>query len=257
MFTQTIKSVGTAFVNLVSNWRALSLVLFVYALLLASIYFFVSTREATIGQLAISFSLLITAPVSFFILQALSVNYASAGNARELLKRSMVQCWKFAVVTLPVVALTLMAWYALSKLQNKLGIAPLSNGEVQVAHKRLTMFTAARFLLVGLVAPLATIRLWIATSTSGLKSLLRNARSLISSSFDPGSIMIYVLGCVTFLFGPYFLLSREMSAHRPWVVIVSLGARIIVSALLIVVGWTTTVGALTLTNNRQTTAVGE
>jgi hypothetical protein len=54
----------------ITNLRALALSIVLYALLLASLYIFVSTREATVMQVLITFTFLFLIPAEFFLLQA-------------------------------------------------------------------------------------------------------------------------------------------------------------------------------------------
>jgi len=114
MFTESITAIVTAARTLFKNRRMLVLMLLSYAGLLAALYLFVSTREATIGQLVLTMTLVVVAPALFFLLQALSVSYTNGPPSRGLIGK----CFKLIVVSVPVIAVTVLALYGLSKVQS-------------------------------------------------------------------------------------------------------------------------------------------
>ena len=59
MLTETFHSIITAARKVFTNWRAMLLLAIVYASLLAALYFFVAVREASIGQVILTFGLAI------------------------------------------------------------------------------------------------------------------------------------------------------------------------------------------------------
>src|SRR5687768_11674637 len=84
-----------------TNLRALGIFIALYALLLVSFYFFISTREATVGQVLLTYALLLLLPAEFFVLQATILEFA---RARKLvIKKILGDALKLAVVTIPVV----------------------------------------------------------------------------------------------------------------------------------------------------------
>jgi formate/nitrite transporter FocA (FNT family) len=84
MFVQALKAELTAIRLLFRNKFTLLLLVMIYGALLGAGYLFVSTREATIPQLILTFGLVVLAPALFFALQAVSVNYVSGASARSL-----------------------------------------------------------------------------------------------------------------------------------------------------------------------------
>src|ERR687895_2268729 len=58
--------------------RALGIFIILYALLLVSFYFFISTREATVWQVLVTYALLLILPAEFFVLQAAILEFARA-----------------------------------------------------------------------------------------------------------------------------------------------------------------------------------
>jgi hypothetical protein len=225
MYSQSIKAILSAARSLFSNRRVLLLMIAAYAGLLLAIYLFVSTREATIPQLLLTLVAVISAPALFFALQAVSVSYPDGPISRGLIKKSL----KLIAVSLPVVALTLLTIYGLNKF-----------------HSHPTIVTAVRYLLLAVVIPLLAIQLWIAGSNSGLRVLVKSLRKVLSSTFAPHSVFVYACGFLIFAVVPYYLLQGKTSIQRPWLELSLLFLRLGVSAILILIGWVTTVGAISI-----------
>ncbi len=225
MYSQSITAIFSATRSLFRNRRALMLILAAYAGLLAAIYLFVSTREATISQLILTLVVIVSAPALFFALQAVSVSYASVPFSCGLIKKTL----KLIAVSLPVIAVTLLAGYGLNKIQT---------------HP--TIVTTVRYLLLAVVAPLLTIQLWIAISNSGLRVLVKSGRKVLSRTFAPQSMFVYACGFLIFAVAPYFLMQKPVPITRPWLELSILILRLSISALLILLGWVTTVGAISV-----------
>lgn len=250
MFRNAFNSILLALKKLVRGRQAMIALLAVFAALLASIYTFMRVREATISQLVFTFTLLLAIPVLFFVWQSVSINYVKSDEDSRWLPHSIYRCWKLAIVTVPAVAIVVALWFVLDKLQLRFGIGPGANGVVQHS-KWWTVFTATRFALVGVVGPLMIIRLWIASLQSGLLSIPRHLRQFVAGTFSSESILIYVAGSVFFLVIPYFVINKPVSTQKAWLEFTILGVRLVISALLVVVGWATTVGALTVAGSRR------
>ena len=227
MYSQSITAILSAARSLLRNRRALLLMIAAYAGLLLAIYLFVITREATISQLILTLVAVVSAPALFFLLQAVSVSYADNPTSRGLLKKTL----KLIAVSVPVLALILLTVYGLSKIQT---------------HP--TIVTAVRYLLLAVITPLLAIQLWIAGS-------VKNPRKVLRSTFAPQSMFVYACGFLIFAIVPYYLLQGKLSIERPWLELSLLILRLSVSALLILIGWVTTVGAISiLTRSSYATA---
>ena len=231
MYAKSLKAILSATCSLFRNRRSLTLMLAAYAGLLVAIYLFVSTREATLPQLFLTFIVVIAAPALFFIWQAASVSYAH-GPSR--IKQVVINGLKLIVVSLPVIAFTLLALYGLSKIDT---------------HP--TLVTTVRYLLLAVIAPLFVIQLWIASSNGGLRSLLRSGRRVLSGTFAPQSLFVYALGFLIFAIVPYLLLQKSFQLTRPWLEFSVLVVRLAASALLIFLGWVTTVGAISILSRNK------
>ena len=229
MYLKSLTTIFSAARSLFTNRRALLLIASTYVALLVAMYLFVSTREATIAQLILTFGVIVAAPALFFFLQTLSISYTNGPTARRLVTGTL----KVIVVTLPLIALTFVAVYALSKFQS---------------HP--TIVATVRYLLLAVVAPLLAIHFSVASS-AGLRALLKRLPQVITKTFAPQSLFIYALGFSFFAVVPYLLLSQNISIARPWLEFSELILRLGVSALLILLGWVTTVGAISLLDQRD------
>ena len=211
MFTESINAIVTAARALFKSRRALAIMLTAYAGLIAAVYLFVSTREATIVQLLLTMTLVVVAPALFFLLQALSVSYTTGPVSRGLARN----CLKMVIVSVPLIGVTVLGLYGLGKVQSY-----------------ATIITTLRYLLIGLVAPLLAIQLWV-------KPSLRMA-------FAPQSVFVYSLGFLIFAVAPYFLITKTIQTERAWLELSLLVLRLTSAASLILLGWVTTVGAISI-----------
>ena len=247
MYMKSATAVFSAVRMLFRNWSTLPLIITVYAALLLAVYLFVSTREATIPQLVLTFSVMLAAPLLFFMLQAASVNYAT--NSSSLLRKALYDCVKLIAVSLPVIALTFGAVYLVGKLQAHFTVVP--DTLHTTSPNTVTALIVLRYLLIGVVAPLLTIQLWIAASTRGLREMIGNVRETVAKAFAPPAVFVFACGFLIFAVLPYFLLVQTISIERAWLEVSVLTARVVISALLILLGWVTTVGAISILSTSQ------
>jgi hypothetical protein len=230
MFSQSIKTGFSALRSLFRSWSTLALVGLLYGGLLVASYLFVSTREATIAQLAITLAAIVSAPALFFALQAVSVNYASnTGGATHLIKKTARDSLRLIAATLPLILLTGGAVYGLSKIDSQ-----------------PTLVTATLYLLVGVIAPLVAIQLWVAASREGLRSMFRRIHRIAARAFAPQPVFVYACGVIFFAVAPYLLIFFHLDIERAWLEISLLIVRLSIGALLMVIGWVTTVGTLSI-----------
>ena len=213
MYSKSITAIISAVRTLFSNRRSLLLIIAVYTGLLAAIYLFVSTREATISQLLLTLITVIVAPALFFVLQAAIV------NSHDLIKNAL----KLIVVSVPVIALTLVAVYGLNKLET---------------HP--TMVTTVRYLLLAVIGPLLVVQLWIAVG-NGLR-----VRNVLTRTFAPQSVFVYACGFLVFAVAPYLLLHKTVTLQRPWLELSLMIVRLGLSTFLMLFGWVLTVRALSI-----------
>ena len=264
MFSTAAKAIFNATRGLFRNWPALALIAAVYAALLITIYFFVSTREATVAQLVITLLLAVAAPILFFMLQAVGASYTVEAGTSFLLK-SARSFWKLFIISLPVIALAILALYLLSKVQAHLAISSTAapsqlTSQTQVASPSirwgLTALTAVRYLLLGVAVPLLLIQFWITVSNQGLgwlvtwRSLAARLREVAIKAFAPESFLIYAAGFLVFAVIPYVAIFKTIPSKLAWVEVTWLALRLLVSAAFVLLGWITTVGALSISASK-------
>jgi hypothetical protein len=263
MLTETFSSIATAVRRVFANWPALLLVAIVYVALLVTLYFFVAVREASMGQVVLTFALALLAPILFFVLQAMIASGFSDAvqpvSASLLAKRSLTGFWKFIIITLPLIALAVLVIYLLAKYQSHLAAAPDSATQLhpmassrthEVARAPINWKGAAlstiRYLALGLVLPLMAIHLWLATARDGLVASIKKTGQLLARAFAPQSVLIYVVGFLIFAVVPYLLLFRTTPNKHAWLEIILLTIRLAAVFALTLLGWIITVKAIAL-----------
>lgn len=271
MLTETFHSIADAARKVFSNWRSMLLLAIVYASLLASLYLFVSIREASIAQVGLTFALAIAAPVLFFMLQSIVATDTEQLTVGSLLQRSLINFWKLILISLPLIALGILIAYLLGKAQAHFAANvndavaqfphPSAMARPRVAAKpidwRGAMLSTVRYLTFGLLLPLVTIHLWLATARDGLgQAILKPGRHL-KNAFAPQSVLIYIAGFLVFGVAPYFLLFKSISSKHAWLEISLLVARLAVVFALTLFGWVITVRALWLLSSRSPNPTNE
>src|SRR5687768_8965382 len=154
-----------------TNLRALGIFIVLYALLLVSFYFFISTREATVGQVLVTYALLLIVPALFFVLQAAILEFA---RSRKLdIRNLLVSALKLAAVTIPVLIIGALLWWLMNKLQARFPaplVFPQTPPKAPPTHWPTLLLTTLRFVLFGVVLPLAAIQLWIEASICDVRA---------------------------------------------------------------------------------------
>ena len=260
MLTETFHSIVTAARKVFANWRAMLLLAFVYAALLATLYFFVAVREASIAQVTLTFALAIVAPLLFFVLQSM-VSQTDETSVRLLLRRSLGSFWKLILISLPLIALAILIAYLLAKWQNHLAVslnsgdelarslneaANTPRGAARPINWKVATLSTVRYLAFGLILPLAAIHLWLATAHEGLGAAIRKVGTHLARAFAPQSVLTYIAGFLIFGVAPYFLLFRTTPTKHAWIELLLLIARLGIVFALTLFGWVITVRALAL-----------
>lgn len=269
MLTETFHSIATAVRKVLKSWQWMLLLVMVYAALLAALYFFMAIREASIAQVVLTFGLAIAAFVLFFLLHAMIVsgivgNLAAESDAGvgSLAKSSLINFWRLVVISLPLIALAVLIAYLLGKAQNYFAVAPATANDLlepMAASRsrnppsppinwRMAIFSSLRYLSFGLLLPLATIHLWLATIRDGLWPSIRRIATHLSRAFAPQSVLIYIIGFLIFGLVPYFLLFKSTPTSKAWLEISFLVTRLAVVFVLTLFGWVITVWALSVSS---------
>ena len=261
-----LKAKARAARKLFGNWRALLLLLVLYAALNASVYFFIAVREASLLQVFLTFLLAALALALFFIIQAIGIRYVEPGlTTRDLLRSSVRDFWKLLVITLPLLLLAWLVAYLFGKFQVDVPAAITEAGRAGVeagaarssarsaveafSWKQVILITL-RSLLLYLVLPLIAIHLWIDVARSGLGASIRNIKDVLARALSPGAVLVYALGFVLFVVIPYLLITVNFFwGSTAWREISMLGGRLLLASLFILFGWLITLGALSIVNS--------
>lgn len=240
-----------------TNARALLILVALYALLLVSFYFFISTREATAWQVLVTYVLLLLLPVEFFVLQASILNHAREQKFRwSQIGRDAL---KLIAVTIPIIIIGWALWWLLNKWQGRY-LAPLppitfapGPPKQQPMHWPTTIFATLRFLLFVAVLPLATIHLWIEVTArdvrssfaGGVKGFFKRIGSSLARAFSSDSVFTYILGLIFFVFLPYaiFFVPFTIKGNKTDFAVFIL--RLVLAFAFMLIGWVVTIATLT------------
>jgi len=205
------------------NVPGLAMSAFLYALLLASLYLFVSTRVATVWQVLITFVFLVLIPAEFFVLQASIL--AHAQEAKRQWRAILISAIKLFVITIPILIIGYGLWILLNKWQFQHPaprppfVLPPAAAKPQPLHWPSLLFATVRGLLFAVLLPLATIHLWFEVAAHDLRTLfsggagptLKRLGAVMSRAFTSSAVFIYALGLILFALIPYALLFAHLS----------------------------------------------
>jgi hypothetical protein len=253
------KKVLTLVRELFRQWRVMAALTIVYASLLATLFLFVATKEATLRQIILTLVSAALVPALFFILQAMMVGYAHGeGRAYVLLKRSLEDSCKLALASVPVALVGLLLFYLLNKLQTyypahapvlRPAQNPFTNGTRAASSMPPLQWTFAalstmRLIIFGIVLPLITIRLWSATLLEGLVKALKGIHRHAIRALQPKALRVYVVGLMLFGLVPYLLLFMRTPASSLSTAYGLFIARLALVFVFILFGWAWTLCSL-------------
>ena len=225
-----------------------------YVLLLAALYGFIATREATVWQILLTLLFLATAPAIFFLLQAAIINYARA--RRFEWSRVLRDSTKFALLAVPVILIGLGVMWLLNRWQAHFPAPPgnpaplLSAPAAAPMHWPTVLFATLRALIFGIVLPLALIQLWVEAAGQNMRAFVRGGGraslirlgQILARAFAPRSVFIYALGLVIFGLIPYVLLFVHLPVKGAWSEMSIFTVRLVLVFLFILLGWLITLG---------------
>ena len=245
--------------SMLTNLRALVIFIVLYALLLVSFYFFISTREATVGQVLVTYALLLLLPALFFVLQAAILELARRRNF--VAKNILLSALKIAAVTIPALIIGALLWWLMNKLQARFPVPPAPIVYPPVPAKAPThwptlLITTLRFILFGVALPLATIHLWIEASVcdvrasfaGGAKTIFGTIGRALARGFSSESVFVYGLGLILFVLGPYLILLPRLTFTGTKTAFTLFVVQVIVALVLMLIGWIVTVVTLARLN---------
>ncbi|HEX5703119.1 MAG TPA: hypothetical protein VFX97_07970 [Pyrinomonadaceae bacterium] len=246
-----------------TNLRALGIFIALYALLLVSFYFFISTREATVWQVLATYALMLVLPAVFFVFQAAILEFASARKFGA--KNILLSAMKIAAVTIPVLIIGALLWWLMNKLQLRYPpeppplVIPPAPPKAPPTHWPSLLITTLRFVLFGVALPLATIHLWIEASVCDVRaSLAGGARNVfgtigraLARAFSSESVFVYGLGLILFVLGPYLVLLPRLTFTGTKTAFTLFVVQVIVALLLMLIGWVVTLVTLARASARE------
>lgn len=255
-----------------ANPGALLVFAIIYAFLLVASYIFISVREATISQVLVTYALMILIPIGFFTLQASIINRAL--DQRFRWRVILIDALKFLAVVIPLLLLAWLLFYLLNKISARYPAPVVAAPPVPPAGKATPpatpplhwpslIFTTLRFVLLGVAFPLAAIHLWIAVAggefgglfSDGAKSFLKRIGSALARAFSSDSVLIYGLGLIIFFVLPYVILVPTFNVSGNKREFAVFGLRLLLAFLFSLVGWVSTLTALTRTVPALTTEI--
>jgi hypothetical protein len=232
--------------------KALAIFAALYALLLATLYWFSATREATVWQVFVTLAGFVVIPAEFFILQAAIVDHAR--DSRFRWRAILIDALKIFVATIPILVIAYVLWLLLNKWQlhypaPKVAIVfPPAPPKTQPLHWPTLLFATKRFLFFGIALPLATIHLWIEVAGHDLKTLfagfLKRIGGVFARAFSSSSVLTYALGLIVFVAIPYVLLFVPLKITGNKTEFVVFILRLVLVFAFTLLGWIVTVGAL-------------
>jgi hypothetical protein len=231
--------------------------LVVYAVLLVSFYFFISTREATAWQVFVTYALLLLVPAEFFIFQAAILDFAR--QRRFGLKPVLLSALKLFLVTIPVLLIGALVWWLMNKLQLRYSPPPApvvfapTPPKPQPVHWPTMLITTLRFVLFGVAFPRAAIHFWIEASVcdvrasfaGGVKTIFRTIGRALARAFSSEAVFVYGLGLILFVLGPYLFLFVPVHVRGTKTDFAVFILRLLLSLAFTLVGWIVTITTLT------------
>jgi hypothetical protein len=243
-----------------TNLRALVVFILLYALLLVSLYVFISTREATVWQVLVTYVLLLVIPAEFFLLQATILGFAR--NRQNAIKQLVADAVKLFVVTIPIVIIGALVWWLMNKVQARFPAPPApivfapTPPKPQPIHWPTLLITTLRFVLFGVAFPLATIHFWIEASVcdvrasfaGGLKTILGRIQHALARAFSSEAVFIYGVGLILFVLGPYLFLFVTFTIKGNKTDFAVFILQLVLAFVFTLIGWVVTVTTLARAN---------
>jgi hypothetical protein len=262
MIKASFKLVLETIRGLLHNRGALAIFAGLYVLLLAALFGFVATREATIRQVLMTLLFAGVVPAIFFLLQAAIINLAR--HDRIEWQRVLRSSCRLALLTLPLILISVGSASLLNRWQAHfpapqptqpilvISKVPVAAVTAQPLHWPTIIFASVRSLLFGILLPLTTIRLWVELADQDLLSLLRTGwrlaakklAGIVANAFAPQSFLIYAVGLIFIFLIPYLLLFVRFPLQGAWRELTLFTMRLVMVFGVTLVSWVVTLTAL-------------
>ena len=254
MVKDVLHSIAAAARRLFANWAALLISFSMYSALLGAIYYFIAIREATATQVALNLILPIAAVALFFLIQAMGLSYTRIGvGAAYLLKRSLGDCWRILLASLPIILIAFLIVYLFGRADQVFFSESITAVSKAMRWTAVAVH-AVQILLLYVLLPLIAIHLWIATAREGLAAAFKGFKRVATRALAPRSLLIYVAVCAVFGAIVYLLLFKTISFNSEWTELWAVGIKTALALLLTFIGWLLTLGSIAeLTARREMT----
>jgi Na+-transporting methylmalonyl-CoA/oxaloacetate decarboxylase gamma subunit len=257
MIKDSLRTIADSTRDALRGWRGLVLLSALYLALLACVYEFFSTGQATVWQLVVTGATAL-APLLLFVLLAATVNFAlpETETVGQLARRSLRDFAKVFLLALPVVGLGWLFYYLLGKLQESLPkmeeapraiISATAESRPAPLHWQEALMACLWIVLFGVVLPLLASHLWLSAARDGLLPTLKRIHRVAARAFAPRPALVYLVGFFVFALVPYFVLYTRTSVSNGWAEMTIFGMRLVFVFVLTLLGWTITLGALART----------
>ena len=247
--------------SLLKNRSALAIFAGLYALLLATLYGFIATREAKVWQILLTLVFAACAPVIFFLLQATIINNARTGKIDWY--QSLGDSCKLALLALPLIFVGVGIAYLLNRWQAHFPAPHLPAIYVgpplppQPTHWPTVLFATARALVFAVALPLVMIQVWVDLGKqnlltfvrSGVRPVLRSLGQSLSRAFASQSVLTWSLGLIVFGLIPYVLLFVRVPLGGTWREIAVFSVRLVLVFVFTLFGWVITLSTFARINH--------
>jgi hypothetical protein len=267
MLKDTMKQIVETTRSLLKNPGSLAIFAGLYALLLATLYGFIATREAKVWQVLLTLLFVASAPAIFFLMQAAIINQARQGKIEWYL--ALRASCKLALLTLPLIFVGVGIVYLLNRWQAHFpaphlaplplvsAAAPGKPVATPPTHWPTVWFATARALIFVIALPLAMIQLWVDLGRqnlltfirSGARAVLKSLGQTLSRAFAPASVLIYSLGLIVFALTPYVLLFVRVPLGGTWRELGVFSARLALVFVFTLFGWVLTLSTFAKAND--------
>jgi len=281
MTKNVLASIFAAARDLVRSPRALAVLVALYFALVASVFFFITTREATLWQLFVTGATALLAPLLFFVVQAACASYAVGHRSAGALVRQTARSFlKVLVVSIPFILLAVLSVYLLDKLERRVQLSPEERARAEYARDmqseeressssseasarkppvrwKYLLVSALRLFVLGLFLPLAAMHLWLVAARDGLGAAFARFHRHLIRAFSAQSVLTYGVGMIVFALIPYFLITKRTPVESNTLELLIFGARIFLAFSLMLFGWVMTLTALARADAHPATTTTE
>jgi hypothetical protein len=256
MIKECFAAFGSAARDLVKRPAALVLFASLYLLVLIACYEFIAIGVGSVA-LVVSAITALVAPLALILLQTAIARFASdESGVGGLAAWSLKNFWKVLLVSIPWIALSILAIYLFFKWQvhidasNTAAVRPIVTHGPSAGSQPIPLrwpeiiLAACRIFVLGVLLPLAMVHFWIASARARFGDVLKSSLRMLARAWSARSIVVYSLGMLFFGVVPYFLIFQRTQVANGWLELFMFGLRLFLAFLFSLLGWVSTISAL-------------